>query len=85
MSVEPGFGGQSFIEHSFEKVRQVRELVDAHNPRCDIEVDGGIGAQNIERAVAAGATMLVAGSSIFKADDPSAALRDMRRRVDGVR
>jgi ribulose-phosphate 3-epimerase len=85
MSVEPGFGGQSFIEHALIKVRQVREMVDAHNPRCDIEVDGGLGAENIERAVAAGATMVVAGSSILKTDDPSAALHDMRRRINGAR
>jgi ribulose-phosphate 3-epimerase len=84
MSVEPGFGGQAFIEHALIKVRQVREMVDARNPGCDIEVDGGLGAENIERAVAAGATMLVAGSSIFNADDPSAALRDMRSRIDSV-
>ncbi len=82
MSVEPGFGGQSFIEHALIKVRQVRDMVDAHNPRCDIEVDGGLDAQSMARVVAAGATMLVAGSSIFKADDPSAALRDMRRRIE---
>jgi ribulose-phosphate 3-epimerase len=85
MSVEPGFGGQAFIEHALEKVRQVRAMVDARNPRCDIEVDGGLGTQNVERAVAAGATMLLAGSSIFKAKDPSAALHDMRRCIDGVR
>jgi len=85
MSVEPGFGGQAFIEQALIKLRQVREMVDARNPRCDIEVDGGLGADNLERAVAAGATMLVAGSSIFKADDPSAALRDMRRRINDVR
>jgi ribulose-phosphate 3-epimerase len=85
MSVEPGFGGQAFIEHALIKVRQVREMVGARNPRCDIEVDGGLGAENIERAVAAGATMLVAGSSIFGADDPSTALRDMRRRINAAR
>jgi ribulose-phosphate 3-epimerase len=85
MSVEPGFGGQTFIEHALIKIRQVREMVDVCNPSCDIEVDGGLGAENIKQAVEAGATMLVAGSSIFKADDPSAALRDMRRRVDGIR
>ena len=82
MSVEPGFGGQDFIEQALVKVSQVHQMVDARNPGCEIEVDGGIGRKNIERAVTAGATMLVAGSSIFKANDPSAALRDMRRRID---
>ena len=84
MSVNPGFGGQAFIERALVKIREVRALVDARNPGCDIEVDGGIGSTNIERAVEAGATMLVAGSSIFAADDPPDALRDMRRRIDSV-
>lgn len=84
MSVNPGFGGQSFIERALVKLAQVRELVDARNPACEIEVDGGIGRKNIERAVAAGATMLVAGSSVFQADDPPEALREMRRRIDAV-
>jgi ribulose-phosphate 3-epimerase len=84
MSVEPGFGGQAFIEQALVKISQVRQMIDARNPGCDIEVDGGIGRTNIEQAVAAGATMLVAGSSIFKADDPSAALHEMRRRVDAT-
>jgi ribulose-phosphate 3-epimerase len=54
------------------------------NPECDIEVDGGIGTANIERAVEAGATMLIAGSSVYDAPDPQAALRDMRRRASSV-
>jgi ribulose-phosphate 3-epimerase len=60
-------------------------MVDARNPRCGIKVDVGLGTQNIERAVDAGATMLVVGSSTFKADDPSDALRNMRRRIDAER
>jgi ribulose-phosphate 3-epimerase len=84
MSVNPGFGGQGFIERALVKLAQVRELVEARNPACEIEVDGGIGRKNIERAVQAGATMLVAGSSIFQADDPPEALREMRKRIDAV-
>lgn len=84
MSVNPGFGGQSFIERALVKLAQVRVLIDERNPACELEVDGGIGRKNIERAVAAGATMLVAGSSVFQADDPAAALHDMRRRIDTV-
>jgi ribulose-phosphate 3-epimerase len=84
MSVNPGFGGQSFIERALVKLEQVRALIDERNPVCDLEVDGGIGRKNIERAVSAGATMLVAGSSVFQADDPPAALHDMRRRIDSV-
>jgi ribulose-phosphate 3-epimerase len=84
MSVNPGFGGQAFIERALVKLAQVRELVDERNPACEIEVDGGIGRRNIERAVQAGATMLVAGSSVFQAEDPPEALREMRKRVDAV-
>jgi ribulose-phosphate 3-epimerase len=85
MSVNPGFGGQAFIERALVKLREVRALIDARNPDCDLEVDGGIGMENIERAVEAGATMLIAGSSVFGATDPPAAMRDMRRRIDSTR
>jgi ribulose-phosphate 3-epimerase len=84
MSVNPGFGGQAFIERALVKLREVRALVAERNPDCDIEVDGGIGTANIERAVEAGATMLIAGSSVFGAADPPAAMREMRRRIDSV-
>jgi ribulose-phosphate 3-epimerase len=84
MSVNPGFGGQAFIERALVKLREVRDLCAERNPGCDIEVDGGIGRSNIERAVVAGATMLIAGSSVYAADDPQAALRDLRRRVDAT-
>lgn len=84
MSVNPGFGGQSFIERALTKVAEVRSLLDERNPSCEIEVDGGIGLQNIERAVAAGADVLVAGNSVFAADDPPETIRDMRRRIDAV-
>jgi ribulose-phosphate 3-epimerase len=84
MSVNPGFGGQAFIERALVKLREVRDLIDARNPACDLEVDGGIGVENIERAVAAGATMLIAGSSVYGAADPPQALRDLRRRINAV-
>jgi ribulose-phosphate 3-epimerase len=77
MSVNPGFGGQSFIERAITKIAEVRALLDVRNPACEIEVDGGIGTENIERAVHAGANVLVAGNSVFAAPDPSAALRAM--------
>lgn len=85
MSVNPGFGGQAFIERALVKVRQVRALIDERNPACDLEVDGGIGVENVERAVEAGATMLIAGSSVFGAADPPVAMRDLRRRIDAAR
>jgi ribulose-phosphate 3-epimerase len=84
MSVNPGFGGQAFIERALVKLAQVRALIDERNPACELEVDGGIGRRNIERAVAAGATMLVAGSSVFNAEDPPEALREMRSRIDAL-
>jgi ribulose-phosphate 3-epimerase len=85
MSVNPGFGGQAFIERALVKLRELRALIDERNPDCDLEVDGGIGIENIERAVEAGATMLIAGSSVYGAPDPAQALRDMRRRIDAAR
>jgi ribulose-phosphate 3-epimerase len=84
MSVNPGFGGQSFIERALDKIVEVRALLDARNPACEIEVDGGIGSENIERAVRAGANVLVAGNSVFATADPAAAVRALRRRVDAA-
>jgi len=81
MSVNPGFGGQSFIERALAKVAEVRALLDARNPACEIEVDGGIGMKNADRAVRAGANVLVAGNAVFGADDPPEALRELRRRA----
>jgi ribulose-phosphate 3-epimerase len=78
MSVNPGFGGQSFIPRSLEKVREARALVDARNPACELEVDGGIGESNLAGIVAAGASVLVMGSSIFGTADPGASVRRMR-------
>lgn len=84
MSVNPGFGGQAFIERALVKLRELRAVIDERNPDCDLEVDGGIGIENIERAVEAGATMLIAGSSVYAAPDPREALRAMRRRIDAA-
>jgi ribulose-phosphate 3-epimerase len=84
MSVDPGFGGQPFIERALVKLAEARRLIDERNPACLLEVDGGIGLANIERAVEAGATVLVAGSSVFAAEDPPEALRAMRRRVEAA-
>jgi ribulose-phosphate 3-epimerase len=79
MSVNPGFGGQSFIERSVGKVRAVRALLDrAGNEAAPVEIDGGIDARNAERVVAAGARILVAGSAIFHAADPVRATHEIR-------
>lgn len=73
MSVHPGFGGQSFIEGSVEKVAQVRKMISASGAECFIEVDGGVGTSNVKALSQAGASVFVAGSSIFGTHDPKAA------------
>ncbi|NND31328.1 MAG: ribulose-phosphate 3-epimerase [Saprospiraceae bacterium] len=70
MSVNPGFGGQKFIYRSLHKIRQLKEMIIKRNLQVKIEVDGGIGLQNAEAILQAGADVLVAGSSIFKSDNP---------------
>ena len=70
MSVEPGFGGQSFMPNSVEKIRELRTMADKANPSLIIEVDGGISATNAALPFDAGAEVLVAGSSVFGAEDP---------------
>lgn len=81
MSVQPGFGGQEFIDHVLTKVEQARKWVEAHDLATDIEIDGGIGRDNIGMARAAGANVFVAGTAIFRAPDPGAAADDLRRTI----
>jgi len=76
MSVNPGFGGQRFIPHTLEKLRQARELIDRLNPECELEVDGGVGTDNVREITDAGARVLVMGSSIFDTPDPKRACRE---------
>ncbi len=78
MSVNPGFGGQTFIRRSIAKIRAVRGLLDAAGNAAPIEVDGGIDRDTAPEVVAAGAEILVAGSAIFRTADPSAAVRELR-------
>lgn len=78
MSVNPGFGGQAFIPRAMEKIREARALIDARNPRCELEVDGGIGGANLRAVVDAGADVVVMGSSVFGTADPGATLRELR-------
>ncbi len=75
MSVNPGFGGQEFIKSSFDKLRRLRSLLGIHGSHARVEIDGGIGPSNAAHVVAAGAEILVAGSAIFGAPDPAAAVR----------
>ncbi len=69
MSVNPGFGGQSFIPATLDKIRRLREMLDAVSPETGIEVDGGIGPDTIQQVAAAGANIFVAGSAIYKSED----------------
>ncbi len=78
MTVEPGFGGQSFIESTMDNIRAVRALIDASGRAVDLEVDGGISPKNASRVIEAGATVLVAGSAVFGAPDRAAAIRELR-------
>jgi ribulose-phosphate 3-epimerase len=78
MSVNPGFAGQAFIPSTLDKVRRVRELLDGAGSAARIEVDGGIDASNIGDVVAAGATIVVAGQSVFGGPDPESAARALR-------
>ena len=84
MSVNPGFGGQSFIEGTLAKVRQVRQLIDASGRDIRLEVDGGIKANNIRAVAEAGADMFVAGSAIFNQPDYKAAIDAMRHELSLV-
>src|ERR1019366_4397383 len=74
MSVNPGFGGQRFIEHTYKKLKDIKELSSRLNPGLLIEVDGGVDEHNIAKLVEAGANVLVAGNSVFSAPDPAAAI-----------
>lgn len=78
MSVNPGFGGQPFIKHSIEKVRQLRELIKRTGSHAQISVDGGVNAETGLQLARAGADILVAGSYIFKADDPLRAIKTLK-------
>ncbi|HXP92739.1 MAG TPA: ribulose-phosphate 3-epimerase [Candidatus Binatia bacterium] len=84
MSVNPGFGGQEFLENSIKKLREARALIDEFNPACELEVDGGIDPRNVARVVEAGARVIVAGSSVFGQSDPAAAVRELRDHAAGA-
>ncbi len=79
MSVNPGFGGQKFIENTYEKVRQLKALCNRKNPLCLIEVDGGVNTSNAPLLFAAGADVLVAGNAVFKSDNPQQTIHDLKQ------
>ena len=84
MSVNPGFGGQTFIPRSESKVREVRALLDRAGNAAAVEIDGGIDRHNVARVVAAGARMIVVGSAIFHSPDPEAATRELKAAALGA-
>jgi len=77
MSVNPGFGGQQFIENTYDKVRRLRALANAKNSEVLIEIDGGVTSENAAALVQAGANVLVAGSFVFKSENPSQTISDL--------
>jgi len=81
MSVNPGFGGQSFIPATLDKLRQVRQRIDASGFDIRLEIDGGVKVDNIGEIAAAGADMFVAGSAIFNSDDYAKTISDMRTEI----
>ena len=81
MTVEPGFGGQKFMESQLDTIRQVRSIIEKYNPACELEVDGGINARTAPLAVEAGANVLVAGSAVYGAADIPGAIQALRGTV----
>jgi ribulose-phosphate 3-epimerase len=77
MSVNPGFGGQKFIEHTYRKVQMLKQLIVDAGANTQIEIDGGVTLQNAKRLLDAGADVLVAGSFVFQSTDPKAMIRDL--------
>lgn len=84
MSVNPGFGGQKFIEACYDKIKAVRQLADSRGLDIDIEVDGGIGLDNIRRVAQSGANVLVAGSAVFNSEDIPGTIAQMKRLCEGI-
>ena len=81
MSVNPGFGGQSFIENTYKKIKQLRKLIEANGAQTKIEIDGGVTNKNARELVAAGADVLVAGSYVFGASNPTKTIQDLKEIV----
>ena len=84
MSVNPGFGGQTFIENTYEKTRQLKELIMQKGASTIIEIDGGVTDKNAAALVEAGADVLVAGNFVFKADNPAETITNLKRTLAGV-
>jgi ribulose-phosphate 3-epimerase len=83
MTVEPGFGGQKFLDLCLPKIERARRMIDRHGGDVWLQVDGGVSAETIERCAAAGADVFVAGSAVFGADDPDAMIESLRGLAEG--
>ena len=79
MSVNPGFGGQSFIENTYKKVTELKKLITENNASTKIEIDGGVTVKNAQQLTAAGADVLVAGSFVFNSDNPISTISDLKK------
>jgi ribulose-phosphate 3-epimerase len=84
MTVEPGFGGQKFLDLCLPKIRRARELMDKHGVETWLQVDGGISLDTIERCAEAGADVFVAGSAVYSADDPERMIADLRAAAEAA-
>ncbi|TDD60565.1 ribulose-phosphate 3-epimerase [Kribbella antibiotica] len=84
MTVEPGFGGQKFLDICLPKIRRAKALLDKHGLDLWIEIDGGVSAETIERCAEAGADVFVAGSAVYAADDPNAMIEKLRGLAEGA-
>ena len=78
MSVNPGFGGQSFIPHTLNKIKELRKMIDERGLKVDIEIDGGVTLENVKSIIAAGATVLVAGNTVFKSANPIETIKELK-------
>jgi len=79
MSVNPGFGGQSFIENTYKKIKQLKEIIARNGANTLIEIDGGVTNKNAVQLVEAGADILVAGNFVFKSDNPILTIADLKK------
>ena len=79
MSVNPGFGGQKFIEHTYSKVSELREMIDEKNTGTLIEIDGGVDLKNARKLITTGADVLVAGNTVFSSENPTATIQQLKQ------
>ena len=78
MSVNPGFGGQSFIENTYNKIKTLKQLIERKNPNCLIEIDGGVNTSNYKKLIEAGADVLVAGNAVFASKNPIETIKELK-------